>query len=80
MHHDLADIWVDYWDWRADNLTFAPPSPPGLPSLTSPFHHRPYILRLIDFEAATVANTLPEHQRKIVARYHSMLLNIIAGF
>ncbi len=74
MHHDLAEMYVDYWDWRAANLAYAPPCPPGLPGVPSPFHHRPYILRLIDFEEAMVTNTLPEHQRYIVAQFYDQLL------
>ncbi len=74
MHHDLAELYVDYWDWRAANLAYAPPCPPGLPGMPSPFHHRLYILRLIDFEGAMVTNTLPEHQRYIVAQFYDQLL------
>lgn len=74
MHYDLADLWVDYMDWHKGNLAYAPPSPPGLPSVPSPFRHRTYTLRMIDFESAEIKNTLPKEQRRIADQYWPLLL------
>lgn len=49
---DLAELGIGHHDLRYDNLLMAPRSPPGLPSMPSPYSGRSYGLRVIDFDYA----------------------------
>ncbi|EPQ52941.1 hypothetical protein GLOTRDRAFT_95006 [Gloeophyllum trabeum ATCC 11539] len=67
---DLGELHIFDNDLRYDNVLLAPASPPGLPSLVSPYSHRSYELRLVDFDTAYKINFPPwllvAHHRHLV--------------
>ncbi|KII84862.1 hypothetical protein PLICRDRAFT_344255 [Plicaturopsis crispa FD-325 SS-3] len=50
MYSDMAELGINHNDIRWQNFLRAPASPPGLPSLPSPYKHRTYAWRAIDFD------------------------------
>jgi hypothetical protein len=48
-------------DMKANSLLLAPPSPPGFPSLPSPFTGLRHRLRIIDFELARKTDYKLQH-------------------
>ncbi|TFK81908.1 hypothetical protein K466DRAFT_655954 [Polyporus arcularius HHB13444] len=77
MYYDLSRMHVDHFDYHAANVTYAPPSPPGLPGKRSPYHKRLYRLRLVDFEGAQLTTRTPEYQRMFVQDHLPGLLSHI---
>ncbi|EPQ52942.1 hypothetical protein GLOTRDRAFT_46075 [Gloeophyllum trabeum ATCC 11539] len=57
---DFGELHIFDKDLRYDNVLFAPDSPPGLPSLVSPFSHRSYVLRVVDFDLGYKVNLPPQ--------------------
>lgn len=65
IYNDVASLGITLAsDVRSNNILAAPPSPPGLPSIPSPFTQRTYAWRLVDFELARKTPWL----RKVIAR------------
>ncbi|KAJ3558714.1 hypothetical protein NM688_g754 [Phlebia brevispora] len=56
MYSDLAHLGIDHTDIRWANILYAQPSPPGFPSLPSPYTGKTYRWRLIDFDNALKSN------------------------
>lgn len=58
---DLGELGIHHGDFRWENILFAPNPhvvPGYLPSLPSPFTHRTYALRMVDFDVATKTNEI----------------------
>ena len=60
MYADLGMLGVDHVDIRWQNILSAPVSPPALPGLPSPFTHRTFRWRLVDFTNSVESNVLLE--------------------
>ena len=56
MYADISTLGVDHVDIRWQNILYAPVSPPGLPGLRSPYRHRTYRWRIVDFTSSVETN------------------------
>ncbi|EPQ52947.1 hypothetical protein GLOTRDRAFT_139931 [Gloeophyllum trabeum ATCC 11539] len=70
---DISELHIFNDDIRYDNVLLAPKSPPALPSLVSPYRHRSYGLRLVDFDTAYKINFYPH----ILVEDHEELIRLI---
>ncbi|KII85629.1 hypothetical protein PLICRDRAFT_178674 [Plicaturopsis crispa FD-325 SS-3] len=59
IYSDMAELGIYHSDIRWQNYLRAPASPPGLPGLPSPYKHRTYAWRVIDFDNSEKNNFQP---------------------
>ena len=78
MHDELARFGMADIDWRLANFLCAPPSPPGLSSLSSPNHDHTYTIRMFDFEFSRRTNLSAKALNEEAERHLDELLNTIA--
>ncbi|KII84865.1 hypothetical protein PLICRDRAFT_179195 [Plicaturopsis crispa FD-325 SS-3] len=59
IYSDMSELGIYHSDIRWQNYLHAPASPPGLPGLPSPYKHRTYAWRVIDFDNSEKNNFQP---------------------
>ncbi|KII84864.1 hypothetical protein PLICRDRAFT_179194 [Plicaturopsis crispa FD-325 SS-3] len=81
IYDDMAELGIFHRDIRWANFLRAPASPPGLPSLPSPFQHRTYTWRVIDFDNSEKNNDeIETHQFSYGQYMELIIINIPYGY